>query len=97
MSRMAITAIDTLRYARRLKDAGVPSEQAEAMADAIGTELAEQLATRADLEALENRLNQKLSAQDIKITSLAGSLRLVQWMLGFVLAFAVAIVWRVFV
>ena len=97
MSRMAITAIDTLRYARRLKNAGVPSEQAEAMADAIGTELAEQLATRADLEALENRLSEKLSAQDIKITSLAGSLRLVQWMLGFVLAFAVAIVWRVFV
>ena len=46
---MATTAIDTLRFARKLKQAGVPEEQAEAMASALGEELTEHLATKADL------------------------------------------------
>ena len=46
---MATTAIDTLRLARKLKRAGVPEEQAEAMASALGEELTEHLATKADL------------------------------------------------
>ena len=41
--------IDTLRFARKLKRAGVPDEQAEAMAAALGDELTEHLATKADL------------------------------------------------
>lgn len=36
---MSTTAIDTLRYARRLKAAGVPDHQAEEMDDALGNEL----------------------------------------------------------
>ena len=79
---MATTAIDTLRYARRLKEAGVPPEQAEAMAEAISSELVDQLATKADLETTVARLE--------------GSIRLLQWMIGFTLAFVVAIAWRVF-
>ena len=46
---MATTGIDTLRFARKLKQAGVPDEQAEAMASALGEELTEHLATKADL------------------------------------------------
>ena len=46
---MATTAIDTLRFARKLKEGGVPDEQAEAMAAALGEELTEHLATKADL------------------------------------------------
>ena len=84
---MATTAIDTLRYARKLKEAGVPSDQAEAMADAIGSELVEQLATKADLRA----------SVDLLRTDLGGAIRLLQWMLGFTLAFVVAVAWRVFV
>lgn len=79
---MATTAIDTLRYARKLKDAGVPPDQAEAMADALGSELVDQLATKADLRELR--------------TELGGAVRLLQWMLGFTLAFVVAIAWRTF-
>ena len=79
---MVTTAIDTLRYARRLKDAGVPHDQAEAMADAIGSELVEQLATKVDL--------------DKAVTRLDGSIRLLQCMLGFTLAFVVAIAFKVF-
>ena len=79
---MATTVIDTLRYARKLKDAGVPPAQAEAMADAFGSELVDQLATKADLENA--------------VTRLEGSIRVLQWMLGFTLTFVVAIAWRVF-
>ena len=82
MQSMAVTAIDTLRYARRLKEAGVPSDQAEAMAEAIGSELVDHLATKADLDATRTLLETKM--------------RLLQWMLSFVLAFVVAIAWRVF-
>ena len=79
---MPTTAIDTLRYARRLRDAGIPADQAEAMADAIGSELVESLATKADL--------------DTAVTEIKGTLLLLKWMVGFVLAFVVAIAWRVF-
>ena len=79
---MATTAIDTLRYARKLRDAGVPPDQADAMAEALGSELVDQLATKADLRELR--------------TDLGGAIRLLQWMLGFTLAFVVAIAWRVF-
>ena len=68
---MATTAIDALRFARKLKQAGLPDDQAEAMAAALGEELPEHLATKADL-------------------------RLVQWMVGFNLAFSAAILWRIF-
>ena len=47
---MAATAINPLRFARRLKDAGVPAAQAEAMADALGEELVEQLMPKSDFE-----------------------------------------------
>ena len=79
---MATTVIDTLRYARRLRDAGVPPEQAEAMADAIGSELVENLATKSDL--------------DRAVAEIKGTTLLLKWMTGFTLAFVVAIAWRVF-
>ena len=50
---MATTAIDTLRFARKLKQAGLPEEQAEAVAAALGEELTEHLATKADLLLLK--------------------------------------------
>lgn len=46
---MQATVIDTLRYANRLKDAGVDDGQAEAMALAINDELVSGLATTDDL------------------------------------------------
>ena len=79
---MSTTAINTLRYARRLKAAGVPDAQAEEMADALGNELVEQLATKDDIEKAVNKIE--------------GTLTLMKWMIGFILAFVVAIAWRVF-
>jgi len=45
---MVKTAIDTLRFAHRLKEAGLPGKQAEALAAAIGEEMTEHIATKAD-------------------------------------------------
>ena len=50
---MATTANDTLRFARKLKQAGLPNDQAEAMAAALGEELTEHLATKADLRLVQ--------------------------------------------
>ena len=52
------------------------------MAEALGAELVENLATKADLDAA--------------VTKLEGTLLLLKWMVGFILAFVVAIAWRVF-
>ena len=79
---MATTVIDTLRYARRLRDADVPRDQAEAMADAIGSELVENLAAKSDL--------------DKAVAEIEGTVLPMKWMTGFILAFVVAIAWRVF-
>ncbi len=50
-------AFDTLAAARKLKAAGVGPEQAEATAEAIASAVGSgQLATKADLAALETRL-----------------------------------------
>ena len=46
-------AFDTLSYARRLKQAGVPDTQAEAMADATRELVVSGFATQADIAALK--------------------------------------------
>ena len=56
---MATTAIDTLRFARKLKAAGLPDDQAEAMAAALGEELTEHLATR-------GRANTRVTSRQIR-------------------------------
>ena len=46
---MAVSIFDTLRYARRLEEAGVEPRQAEAMANALAVEFVPNVATRIDL------------------------------------------------
>ena len=47
---MTAVPFDTLKYARKLRDAGMPAEQAEGMADALVDSMtASDLATKADL------------------------------------------------
>lgn len=62
---MAEAAFDTLAAARARKDAGVEPEHAEAIADAVRAAAQagrEELATKADLAALELRMTNKLYA-----------------------------------
>lgn len=65
---MEAAVIDTLRYARCLREAGVPPEQAEAMADALSGELIHNLATKADLGAAVAGLKAEIAALETRLT-----------------------------
>ena len=68
---MHANVIDTLRYANRLKNAGVDTRQAEAMARAINDELTSGLATKVDVEHASAGLKGDL---DAAVTKFAGDL-----------------------
>ncbi len=57
------TVIDTLRYADRLKAAGVEPGQAEAMSRALNAELTEELVTKTDLDASTAALRTELGTE----------------------------------
>lgn len=61
-------AFDTLSYARRLQQAGVPEQQAEAMADATRELVVSNFATKDDLTALEARLMAAMDTQSLRLT-----------------------------
>ena len=65
---MTTSAIDTLRYARRLREAGVPSGQAEAMAGALGEELVGNVVTTPDLDAAVAALRADLATLETRLT-----------------------------
>ena len=74
---MATIRFDSLKFVERLEKAGVSREQASAMAEAFKDASSEaELATKNDLDKIE-----------IRIT---GELNLVKWMLGAILALAIA-------
>ena len=54
-------AFDTLGYAKRLRDAGVTSEQAEAHAEAARDFIMTELVTKTDLETAETILRQEMA------------------------------------
>ena len=67
---MAASIFDTLRYARRLKEAGVAPEQAEAMADALAEEFVPSLATKADLQAAIADFERRIILANLAIAGL---------------------------
>lgn len=97
---MATITFDTLKYANRLISAGVSHDQAYAEAEALRDVLAEAVdttvATRTDVHKLHSEVT-TLTAQvaqfDIKTD---GRFTLLQWMIGFNLAFTMAILWKIF-
>lgn len=80
---MSTITFDTLKYVKQLEASGVPPAQAEAFVNAQREILSEamdtSLATRADIE----RIERKLIEHDAKFDKL-------QWMMGIVIALAVA-------
>ena len=52
---MTASIFDTLRHTRRLKEAGVAPEQAEAMAAALAGEFVPNLVTKSDLGSVQVR------------------------------------------
>ncbi len=79
---MSTMTFDTQELVRELRSAGVPQEQAEAVVRTIVT-AHEGLATQHDLALLESKLDGKFTVIDVKFDK-------VQWMLGIVIALAVA-------
>ena len=65
---MEAAVIDTLRYARRLRDAGVVPEQAEAMAEALSDEFVQSSVTKADLDAAVTGLRSDMAALEARLT-----------------------------
>ena len=63
---MNATVIDTLRYANRLKAAGVEDRQAQAMSRAINDELAGGVATKDDLAHAVVELKAEIAKVDAK-------------------------------
>jgi hypothetical protein len=67
---MAYT-FDSLGYAKKLRDGGVPRDQAEAHAEAARDFIMTELATRADLLAMEQKLQTSIEKLDNKIDTQA--------------------------
>lgn len=59
-----VIALDTLAYARRLRQAGFTEEQAEAQAEALAAVMVDSLATKVDLHELELRLDLRFARID---------------------------------
>ncbi|MDE0451408.1 MAG: DUF1640 domain-containing protein [Gammaproteobacteria bacterium] len=77
---MEPSVIDTLRYADRLKAAGMETRQAEAMSRALNDELAGGVATKQDLDRAVDELrgeiakvDAKFDVLDAKVDALSGS------------------------
>ncbi len=74
--------LDTLKYSKHLRQAGVPESQAEAQAEALSEALSESLATKGDIIHVEERLS--------------GDITLLRWMTGVSISLGVAILVKLF-
>ena len=82
---MTAVAFDTLAFADKLKESGMPPQQAEAQARAMAAALdasRQDLATKADI--------------DLRFAKIDGELLLLKWMLGVVVAGVLALVMKAF-
>jgi hypothetical protein len=64
-----MVAFDTLSYARRLKQAGVPEAQAEAMADATRELVVSDFAKKGDIAGLRAKLKTEIAALEQRVTA----------------------------
>lgn len=67
---MNATVIDTLRFANRLKEAGVDPRQAEAMSRTFNDELTEGVATKRDLDTAVTELKGEIARVDAKLEAM---------------------------
>ncbi len=87
---MGTITFDTLKFTKRLKEAGFTEAQAEAVADALLQATGEaEIATKRDIE----RLEAKIERLETKMT---GELTLVKWMLGILLGGVIALILKAF-
>jgi hypothetical protein len=60
------TGLDTLAYAKRLREAGFTERQAEAQAEALASLMSDSLATKQDLRELELRIDARFAQVDTR-------------------------------
>jgi len=90
---MSTLTFDTLKFANRLKTAGVPAMQAEAEADAdalsevLETNLGE-LATKTDLREVETKLEARIEKTELVLRQEMSGMKfeLLKWMIGLAVA-----------
>ncbi len=63
-------AFDTLTYAKKLQEAGVPPQQAETHAWALKETVEDTLVTKQDLRELETRMDARFKEVDARFTEL---------------------------
>jgi hypothetical protein len=93
---MTAITFDTLKFANKLKLAGVPDKQAEAEAEALSEVLEinlKELATKQDIRLEVRDLEHRLDARFERID---GELKLTRWMLGVMLAGVMSLVLKAF-
>lgn len=93
---MATITFDTLKFVEKLRVAGVPEAEAEALQGFFAETLETQLATKTDIVRLERRLDGFDAKIDRLETNLSGELTLVKWMMGLILGGVIALIMRVF-
>jgi excinuclease UvrABC ATPase subunit len=72
------TMIDTLGYVKRLTAVGVSREQAEAHAEAFRDEIAAQVATKADVDAVGAKLDSKIDKVERRIDAVEHKIDVVE-------------------
>ena len=93
---MTAITFDTLKFANKLKLAGVPDKQAEAEAEALSEVLEinlKELATKQDIRLEVRDLEHRL---DARFERIYGELKLTRWMLGVMLAGVMSLVLKAF-
>lgn len=69
-----VYAFDTLGYAKRLREAGVPPDQAEAHAESARDFIMAELVTKTDLAATKSELFTALETQTLRLTVRLGGM-----------------------
>ncbi|HUB50122.1 MAG TPA: hypothetical protein VMB73_34560 [Acetobacteraceae bacterium] len=68
-------AFDTLGYAKRLRDAGVPAKEAEAHAEAAREFIMTELVTKSDLDVTRRELEASMDIREQHLTALITTTR----------------------
>lgn len=97
LNHMSTITFDTLKFANKLKSAGVPDKQAEAEAEALSEALEVNLKELVTKEYLRNELRDVEHRLDARFERIDGELKLNRWMLGFLVAGVLSIVIKTFV
>ena len=94
---MAAIAFDTLKFVRRLKEAGVPEAQAEAQAELMAEAFVHNMDALVTKDYLQEALDARFTTQDLKLENrfsdihlrmadIGGELKLQRWILAAIAA-----------